>query len=231
MQNLRNFRMIRLAYLTMAIICTNYVSMLAQDEQKAFKEGDKILSVGVSGGMGGYGYSQVTPSISFDYGLPGTRGIVSLGGFFSYSQVRNPYGNNNYLSYNSTDSLYTIYKSFGDQKKHIFTAGLRLGLHYATRKWDLYAGTMIGYQKTFVDEFSSTVEQYKGSPSAVPAPYGLLPADTKLINKGTVTQQGYNSGQMIFSPYVGAKYYVTKKVSLNLEIGQYTGNVGLGFKF
>jgi len=230
MQNLRKPFIIRLAYLTMAIICTNYVSILAQDEQKAFKEGDKTLSVGVSGGAGSFGYSQVTPSISFDYGLPGTRGIVSLGGFFSYSQVKNPYGSS-YPSYSNTDSLYTIYKNVGDQRRQTFTAGLRFGLHYATRKWDLYAGAMVGYQKTFVDEYSNTVEQYKGSPSTIPPSYGILPADARLINKGTVTQQGYNAGQMIFSPYVGAKYYVTKKVSLNLEVGQYTGNVGIGFKF
>ncbi|PWK28480.1 hypothetical protein LV89_00684 [Arcicella aurantiaca] len=230
MQNLRKPFIIRLAYLTMAIVCTNYVSILAQDEQKAFKEGDKTLSVGVGGGMGSLGYSQVTPSISFDYGLPGTRGIVSLGGFFSYSQVKNPYGSS-YPSYNNTDSLYTIYKNVGDQRKQTITAGLRFGLHYATRKWDLYAGAMIGYQKTFVDEYSNTVEQYKGSPSTIPPFYGILPTDAKLINKGTVTQQGYNVGQMIFSPYVGTKYYVTKKVSLNLEVGQYTGNVGIGFKF
>jgi hypothetical protein len=43
--------------------------------------------------------------------------------------------------------------------------------------------------------------------------------------------QSMNNGQFILSPYVGAKYYVTKKISLNIEAGQQTGSIGIGFKF
>lgn len=56
---------------------------------------------------------------------------------------------------------------------------------------------MVGYQKTFVGEYSNTVELYKGTPFNLPLQYGVLPADAKLISKGTSVQQGYSSGQMI----------------------------------
>jgi hypothetical protein len=45
MQNLR-----RLSILTITFLCANYFSTLAQDEQKAFNEGDKVISIGLGAG-------------------------------------------------------------------------------------------------------------------------------------------------------------------------------------
>ena len=47
MQNLR-----KLSVLIIMVLCANYGSTLAQGEQKAFKEGDKILSIGIGAGYG-----------------------------------------------------------------------------------------------------------------------------------------------------------------------------------
>jgi hypothetical protein len=225
MQNLR-----KLSILTITVLCANYFSTSAQGEQKAFNEGDKVLSVGISGGSGSSGYSKLTPSISFDYGLKGTRGIVSIGGFLSYSQtnygsfVGGGYGGYYGPSVNN-DSIYTISNGFEYTNRKI-TAGLRFGLHYSTRKWDLYAGALIGYQTTFNESTSGTVNYYKGlDAQGFPSPNG------KFIKSETSTSPSSNYSQLIFSPYVGARYYVTKKISLNLEIGQHTGNAGIGFKF
>ncbi len=222
MQNLR-----KLSVLTITFLCANYFSTLAQDEQKAFKEGDKVLSVGISGGGGSLGYSKLTPSISFDYGLKGTRGIVSLGGFLSYSSSNFPgFTNNLSSSYYypnfglPRDSIYTINRG-GGTLNHTFTAGIRLGLHYSTRKWDLYAGALLGYQNSSTKTNDYSMEYYKGFPTST-----SLPVRTE-EGKG----QNFSSTQFILSPYVGARYYVTKKISLNLEIGQHTGNAGIGFKF
>jgi hypothetical protein len=79
--------------------------------------------------------------------LKGTRGIVSIGGFMSYSQNNLGSDVGSYIyGLERQDSLYLISTGF-KYRIHTLTAGLRVGLHYATRKWDLYAGTMIGYQR------------------------------------------------------------------------------------
>jgi hypothetical protein len=206
---------------------------MAQEEQKAFKEGDKVVSIGLGPAYNSPysieyytngGTKSITPSISFDYGLKGTRGIVSIGGFMSYSQ--NNLGNTgiNFGGVNQ-DSIYTKLKGF-EYKSHSITAGLRFALHYSTRKWDLYAGTMIGFRSLIVESRSGTVEYYKGLLlGGYPLP------NTPLIKSESKTISGYKDNQMIFSPYIGARYYVTQKVGLNLELGQHTGYVGLSFKF
>jgi hypothetical protein len=227
MQNLR-----KLSILTITFLCANYFSTMAQDEQKAFKEGDKVISIGISGGGGSSGYSKLTPSISFDYGLKGTRGIVSIGGFLSYSNTNSPFfggyfGGLNGVGYGgfggtNPDTSIQGYTRVVGFKQHTITAGLRFGLHYATRKWDLYAGTLIGYQQTFRESANVVTDFYKGSISSTN--YQPFKSESSPI-------PAFNSGQLIFSPYVGARYYVSPKVSLNLEIGQHTGNIGIGFKF
>jgi hypothetical protein len=227
MQNLR-----KLSVLTITFLCANYFSTMAQDEQKAFNEGDKVLSIGISGGGGSSGYSKLTPSISFDYGLKGTRGIVSIGGFLSYSNTN--YGNwnsNVYQYFNqpiTKDSMnYSIVSSSGFNQ-YTFTAGIRLGLHYSTRKWDLYAGALIGYRTSFTNSRTQTADTYRGILSQIG---GYPQTDGKLLKSETTTIPGYSYGQTILSPYVGARYYVIPKVSINLELGQDTGNIGIGFKF
>jgi hypothetical protein len=218
-------KLFRLSIFTMAVLCANSFSTLAQDEQKAFKEGDKILSIGISGGSGSSGYSKLTPSISFDYGLKGTRGIVSIGGFLSYSNSTSQISNsfNNVGFYNPSDTT-TYYSSFTNLKKQSITAGLRLGLHYSTRKWDLYAGAMIGYQFTLSENYQIVKTTYKNDPNS------QLPT-TNITSTTFSRSPTYHPDNIILSPYAGARYYVTKKVSLNLELGQQTGNIGIGFKF
>jgi hypothetical protein len=232
----------KLSILTITFLCANYFSTMAQGERKAFEEGDKVISIGISGGGGSSGYSKLTPSISFDYGLKGTRGIVSIGGFLSYSNNTSLYSNQfssgyggsygggyggsyfgSGFGYNPSDTT-THYYSALDNTKQSITAGIRLGLHYSTRKWDLYAGAMIGYQFTLseTNQFSTTTYKYE--------PNAQYPS----INTTSTSyprSPSYNPNNFIFSPYVGARYYVTKKVSLNLEVGQHTGNIGIGFKF
>lgn len=222
-------KLFRLSILTITFLCANYFSTFAQDEQRAFNEGDKIISVGISGGGGSSGYSKLTPSISFDYGLKGTRGIVSIGGFlgYNYSSSQNYLFNSNSFGSGGFGGIPldtgTYYSTKSVQKIQTLTAGLRIGLHYSTRKWDLYAGAMIGYQATLTIDNSFTTTTYKRNNN--PFTY----ADK--ISESTVGYRLRTNGQMILSPYVGARYYVTKKISLNLEIGQQTGNVGVGFKF
>jgi hypothetical protein len=229
MQNLTKFSPAHLVCVTMIFFCANYGSVYAQGERKAFEEGDKVLSVGISGGNSSLIYSRITPSISFDYGLKGTRGIVSIGGFASYSQTNSGDDFSSYYNYSFgsgiQDSLYTISKGF-KYKNQILMTGLRIGLHYAVRKWDLYAGAMISYQRIIRESTSGTNEFYKGIFSG-----GYWPINGTLLKTEQVEGQSFSNGKMIFSPYIGARYYLTKKVALNLELGQYTGNAGLSFKF
>ncbi len=219
----------KLSILTIAVLCANYGSALAQDEQKAFKEGDKIISVGIGGGSSSSGYSKLTPSVSFDYGLKGTRGIVSIGGFLGYNSSNSqnyisnsrPFSGGGFGGFPSDTGTYYSLKS--DYKVQTLTAGLRIGLHYSTRKWDLYAGTMLGYKTTLAESNSYITTTYRLNNN----PFTF--ADK--IGESSVTYKLRTNGQFIFSPYVGARYYVTQKISLNIEAGQHTGNIGIGFKF
>jgi hypothetical protein len=222
-------KLFRLSVLTITSLCANYFSTLAQDEQKAFNEGDKIISVGISGGGSSSGYSKLTPSISFDYGLKGTRGIVSVGGFLGYNNSNSqnyisnsaPFGGGGFGGFPLDTGTYYSLKS--DYKVQTLTAGLRIGLHYSTRKWDLYAGTMFGYKTTLAESNSYITTTYKLNNNP------LTYADK--ISESSVTYQLRTNGQFIFSPYVGARYFVTKKIAIGVEAGQHTGNVGLSFKF
>ena len=218
-------KLFKFSILTITIIYADYGSTFAQDEQKAFKEGDKVISVGISGGGNSSRYSSLTPTISFDYGLKGTRGIVSIGGLLSYSNSNfYTYFNGYSSSYglNNPDTITRITNNYSFGKQHTFTTGLRLGLHYSTRKWDLYAGALVGYSRTIRDAYELKTVVYKG----VPSPTNNQPISSEIV---TIPTNGY--GKMIFNPYIGARYYFTKKVAINLEASQYTGNIGLSFKF
>ena len=238
MQNLTIISSVRLVCATMIFFCANYGSMYAQGERKAFQEGDRILTIGLSGAGGtgygyGYGYNPynigntLKPTITFDYGLKGTNGIVSIGGFVSYSSSIFPGSVNNLFSSYSysgfgypRDSIYAITQG-GGATSQTFTAGIRLGLHYSTRRWDLYAGAMIGYQYSSTKSNDYSTEYYKGFPTSASSPIRTEEGKGRTLS----------SQQLLLSPYVGARYYVTKKISLNIEVGQHTGHAGIGFKF
>ncbi|MES2517677.1 MAG: hypothetical protein V4585_06195 [Bacteroidota bacterium] len=230
MQNLLKQPVTRLAYLIMFFLCANYGSILAQDEQKAFKEGDKIISFGVTNGVNevissgipnGFYRSAFTPSVTFDYGLKGTRGLLSIGGFASFSTDKIKFGQSSGGYSISPDGYYTTSK-IDDIKSATFTTGIRLGIHYATRKWDFYGGLLLGTRITSTEGGTFTTNYYQGTAEN---PFN------KFVKTGSTEILQKNTTNFFLSPYVGAKYYVTKKVSLNIEAGQYTGNVGLGFKF
>jgi hypothetical protein len=220
MQNLR-----KLFILTITLLCANYGSTLAQGEQKAFQEGDKILTFGLSGaGSGVRGFnSALRPTITFDYGLKGTNGIVSIGGFASYFASNSIYKPPAiYGSGIPGDSIYGLPKGEGNRAVYQRLAlGMRFALHYSTRKWDLYGGVIVGYEHTATKSNDYSIALYKILPNSTSIPFGI--EEVKGVK--------YNSGQFLFSPYVGARYYVTKKISLNLEVGQHTGHAGIGFKF
>jgi hypothetical protein len=220
----------KLSILTIAVFCTNYGSALAQDEQKAFNEGDKVLSATISGGGSANGYGHITPSLVFDYGLKGTKGIVSIGAILSHTQ-RTIYGNTYGYVLTPENNIYNYSKDLEDSKVQSVLAGLRIGLHYSTRRFDFYTGTMVGYQKTFVSSRENTLEKYKITPESKFFALDYPPANSVLVESQRRTVPAYNYNELIFAPYIGARYYFTQKVGLNLEFDQYTGKAGLSFKF
>ena len=218
-------KLFKLSILTITVLCANYGSIFAQDEQKAFKEGDKVLSVGISGGRSSSGYSSLTPTVSFDYGLKGTRGIVSIGGFLSYSnsttQIASTFGS--IQTYNPLDTS-TYYSSFTNLNRQSITAGLRIGLHYSTRKWDLYAGAMVGYQFDISKNYQVITSSFKKD---LNSQYSVVNSTSSTFSRSPT----FNPNNIIISPYAGARYYLTPKISINLEVGQHTSNIGISFKF
>jgi hypothetical protein len=128
--------------------------------------------------------------------------------------------NNPKYSYVPQDSIYGFLNGNGAVYQRL-SFGMRFALHYSTRKWDLYGGVLVGYEHTATKSNDHSVALYKILPNSTSIPFGT--EEVKGVK--------YNSGQFLFSPYVGARYYVTKKISLNLEVGQHTGHAGIGFKF
>lgn len=216
--------------LLLIIISTNYAFTFAQDDQKAFKEGDKVLSATISGGGSANGYGHITPSLVFDYGLKGTKGIVSIGGILSHTQ-RTIYGNTYGYVLTPENNIYNYSRDLGDSKVQSVLAGLRIGLHYSTRHFDFYTGAMVGYQKTFVSSRENTLEKYKITPESKFFALNYPPANSVLVESQRRTVPAYNYNELIFAPYIGARYYFTQKVGLNLELDQYAGKAGLSFKF
>ena len=207
MQNLRNLLMIRLAYLTMAIICTNYVSILAQDEQKAFKEGDKILSVGIGGGnMQDIGYGQATGikgaiGIAYEEAIKGTNGILSIGGFGNFKT-----SSQNFLADKAIFPYYDTYTKKVDE----ISGGIKFGIHYATRKLDLYGGLKIGGSYAYLHDDS----------------YGIRP------NVIIGYENSLDKLNLLINPYIGARYYFTNKLGLQFEIdNRKHTTIGVVFKF
>jgi len=123
MQNL-----FKLSILTITVVCANYGSAFTQDEQKAFKEGDKILSIGIGGGYGQNIGIQGTMGVAYEKAIKGTNGILSVGGFTNFTT-----SSQKFLADKSNFPYYNTYAA----KVNEFSGGVKLGIHYATRKWDL----------------------------------------------------------------------------------------------
>jgi hypothetical protein len=223
-------KLFRFSILTVTVICVNYFSTMAQGEQKAFNEGDKVLSATISGGGSAQGYGHITPSLVFDYGLKGTKGIVSIGGILSYTQ-RTVYGRSYGYILTPENDIYNYSRDLEDSKSQSILAGLRVGLHYSTRRLDFYAGAIIGLQKTFVSSRENILEKYKMTPESRFLSLNYPPNNSTLIGSQTSTEKAYSYNDVVFAPYIGARYYFTKKVALNLELDQYSGKAGLSFKF
>ena len=201
MQNLTTFSPARLVCATMIFFCTNYGSMYAQGERKAFQEGDKIVSLTFSGGGGGFTGFHGAMGASYETAIKGTRDILSIGGFANYSS-----GNQVFLNRLPTSGFDTYYARVNE-----LSAGIRIGAHYATRKWDLYGGIMVG------------------------ASYGFRPDG--LANSGDFStlrplyQNPLDKFNINVDPYVGARYYVTKRVGLQLETTGKQTTFGIVIKF
>lgn len=163
---------------------------LAQEEKvKAFKEGDHILSVstwlnprkniGFQGAMGA----------SYETAIKGTRGLLSVGGFANFSSYFHPMAG-------YANSIF---------RQNEFSAGVKLGIHYATQKWDIYGGLMAGGK------------------------YSTL--GNEVINQNTdsnyINANNLNTITPLISPYLGARYYVTKRIGIQLE-STFEGKTSLG---
>lgn len=238
-------KLFKLSILTLTFVCANYFSILAQNEQRVFNEGDKIFTFGLGFGSESPLSSSLknsppnilrknetigfTPSVSFDYGLKRIgKFVIGIGGFLSYSQrqasiyngygftIQNQWGNN----YSPTDSVLSEPNLKG-LKSHTLTAGVRLDLHYAIRRWDFYAGSMVNFQKVITESNAGEILTYQ---------YPKLPLSLP-IGSSKTTYVDYGFEQFIVQPYVGLRYFVSPKIALNLEGELYKGRAGISFKF
>ena len=196
MHNLR-----KLSILTIIILCANYGSVLAQDEQKAFKEGDKVLSVGFGGGYGQVIGIQGAIGVAYEKAITGTKGILSIGGFANFNT-----SSQNFLADRNIFPYYDTYSA----KINEISGGVKFGIHYATRKLDLYGGLMAG-----------------GSYSTLrDGAYGIKP------NSPIDCGNSLEKLKLLVNPFIGVRYYISNKVGLQFETdGKKQSNVGLSFKF
>jgi hypothetical protein len=176
----------------------------------AFGQGSNILSVGL--GLGGdytyygNGYSS-TPDLvlSYDNGTFGNvgPGTISLGGLLAYKGV----------SYSYTDP-YTGYNY--SQNWYYYIIGFRSAYHWNFTNnghFDPYIGLMLAYYD--IGYKSSSNDPYYNHPGD---PYYYYYANT------------YNS-YLAFSLYLGARYYLSDRVGIWLELGYGYSNAAVGVCF
>lgn len=196
MQNLR-----KLSVLIIMVLCANYGSTLAQCEQKAFKEGDKILSIGIGAGYGQTIGIQGAMGIAFEKAIKGTNGILSIGGFANFNS-----SSQNFLADKSIFPYYITYSA----KVNEFSGGVKFGIHYATRKLDLYGGLMLGGGYAYLRDGS----------------YGIKP-EIPLGCGNTLDKL-----KLLVNPYFGTRYYLSNKVGLHFEVdSKKQSTIGISFKF
>ena len=190
---------------------TNSVpSNSASSNTNAFGKGSNVLNVGV--GLGGdytyygYGYSS-TPNfvLSYDNGTFGNvgPGTISLGGLFSYKGIS--YG------YTDFNSGYTY-----NQNWNYYIIGIRSAYHWnftSSSRFDPYLGIMLAYYDI----------NYKASSND---PYYDRPG-----NPHYYYYSNSYASYTALSLYIGARYFVSNRVGLWLELGYGYSNAALGVSF
>ncbi len=201
MQNSTKLTSARLACLTMIFFCANYGSMYAQGERKAFEEGDKIIGLTVGGGYSSNIGLHGSLGASYEKAVEGTRGILSIGGFANYNS-----GNQTFLNRLQGGGFDTYYARVNE-----ISAGIKIGAHYATRKWDFYGGVMVGASYGFRSDGLSNAADISS----------LRPLYQNPVDKFNIN----------VNPYVGARYYISKKVGFQVETTGKQTTFGIVFKF
>jgi hypothetical protein len=191
----------------------NFLSLLlilsvcykASSQEQAFNEGDRILTVGVSGGYSKYQGSLMRPSMTFDYGLKGTNGLLSLGVYGSYFSKTYLYGNEDLL----VSGYYSKYKQTD------FSLGARLAIHYPYlhKKIDFYAGLGLGINKAITSDYLSK----------------SIDSNGKVVVLAEFLGSTVNTLEAL--PFAGFRYNISKTINLNLEATHKSVSVGLGVKF
>ncbi len=172
-------------------------------EDRVFGEGDRILTIGAIGTTTKFERSLIKPSITFDYGLKKTNGILSIGFYANYAS---------YFNQKIILSAGLINESFYQED---IAGGLRLGFHYVCvhKKLDLYGGLGIGVNNSHASEYSLKKIDDRGNISDLVT----IPED--------------NLTTLQFTPLFGFRSYLSRKMSLNLEAAESYFSMGLGVKF
>lgn len=196
----------------MRILLLLLIGYKATSQEQAFNEGDKILTIGVSGGYSG-GYNkfqkvQFRPSITYDYFLKRARGIISLGAYFNY------YSKNNETEYVNDYGPNELVKTSYTTRN--FSTGLRLGIHYPFihRTFDVYGGLALGFGSSGTFDYSRKTFGSNGVLTSI-----FTPVD-----------YSYSTFDVI--PLFGLRYSPIPKISLNIEyaFGNYP-LLGIGYRF
>ncbi len=191
--------------LSLSIMLTLLIGYKATSQEQAFNEGDKILTIGVSGGYSKYQGSLFRPSMTFDYGLKSTNGLLSLGVYGSYFSKSYQHGDEDIL----VSGYYSKYKQTD------FSVGARLAIHYPYlhKKIDFYAGLGLGINRTITSDYSAK----------------RLDSNGKIVVLAEFPGSTVNSLESL--PFAGFRYNILKNINLNLEATHKSLSVGLGVKF
>jgi len=177
---------------------------------ESFGKGSNILSMGI--GLGGeYTYygdgytSSPNLVLSYDNGTFGNigPGTISLGALLSYKGI----------SYDYTDYHSNYYYN---QNWTYYLIGIRSAYHLtipSAPRFDPYIGIMLGYYDISYKEASDD-------------PYYNLPGNPNY----NYYVNNYSS-YLAFSLYIGARYYVTNRIGVWLELGYGYSNAALGISF
>ncbi|HTA27422.1 MAG TPA: hypothetical protein VK809_06525 [Bacteroidia bacterium] len=199
-----------IALLSFCLILGSTPEVFAQSGDAAFEKGSNIINIGV--GLGGNytyfgdGYTS-TPDfvISYDNGTFGDvgPGTISLGALVAFKGI----------SYDYTDFRTGYYYN---QNWSYYIIGVRGAYHLtipSAPRFDPYAGLMLGYYDI----------GYKVSSSD---PFFNHPGDPYYA-----TYSNNYASYVAFSLYIGARYYLSNRVGLWLELGYGYTDAALGICF
>lgn len=94
--------------------------------------------------------------------------------------------------------------------------GLRAELrHEWTDRLEMYGGGLIGYNRTFINEYNSATHQ----------PY------TRVNTEPTPYNPNAPKGQLLYSGFLGASYFMSKNIGVYGEVGYGISIASVGFTF